>query len=152
LEDTVDNQSSHPSSYSYSIQELSLEDTVKAFIPASSRDMQELTNATMSNSQTIQELKNVTMNNSQTIQELKNEVRDSKHFTHQAIAKMERQIDYLVAKFNRIEEEELQSQLMARRHYLIDEDESSNSYHMHVKATTIHVSEEIVDNNEEEEK
>jgi hypothetical protein len=44
--------------------------------------------------------------NSQNIQELKIEVRDSKQFTHQAIAKMEGQIDYLVAEFNKIEEEE----------------------------------------------
>jgi hypothetical protein len=38
---------------------------------------------------------------------------DSNQFTHQAIVKMEGEIDYLVAEFNRIEEEELQSQLMA---------------------------------------
>jgi hypothetical protein len=35
---------------------------------------------------------------------------------------------------------------------MIDEDDASNSYHKHVKATTILVSEEIVDNNEKEEK
>jgi hypothetical protein len=65
---------------------------------------------------------------------------------------MEREIDYLVAEFNRIEEKEFQSQLMARVYYMIDEDESSNSCHEHVPATTILESEEIVDNNEEEEK
>ena len=34
------------------------------------------------------------------------------------------------------EEEEFQGQLMAERHYMIDEDESGNSYHEHVQATT----------------
>jgi len=42
--------------------------------------------------------------------------------------------------------------MMAREHYMIDEDDASISYHEHVKATTILESEEIVDNNEEEEK
>jgi hypothetical protein len=70
----------------------------------------------------------------------------------QAIAKMEGQINYLVVEFNRIDDEEFQSQLMTRGHYMIDEDESNNSCHEHVSATTILKSEEIVDNNEEEEK
>jgi hypothetical protein len=35
---------------------------------------------------------------------------------------------------------------------MIDEDDASNSYHKHVKASTIPASEEIVDTNEEEEK
>jgi hypothetical protein len=70
----------------------------------------------------------------------------------QAIAKMEGQIDYLVTEFNRIEDEEFQTQLMAKGQYMIEEDESSNSCHEHIPATTILESEEIVDNNEEEEK
>jgi hypothetical protein len=76
-----DHQSSNPSSYNYPAQELSFEDTVKAFIQASSQNIQELTN----------------------------EIRDSNQFTHQAIVKMQGEIDYLVVEFNRIEEEELQS-------------------------------------------
>jgi hypothetical protein len=56
----------------------------------------------------------------------------------------------LVAEFNRIEEEELQSQLMAQGHYMIDEDDASHPYHEHVSDTTILESKEIVDNNEEE--
>jgi hypothetical protein len=72
--------------------------------------------------------------------------------TGQAIAKLEWQFDYLVAEFNRMEYEEFQSQLMAKGNYMIDEDESSNSCHEHVPATTILESDEIVDNNEEEEK
>jgi hypothetical protein len=39
---------------------------------------------------------------------------------------------------------------MAKRHYMIDENESSNSCHEYVPTTTIHTSEDIVDNNEEE--
>ena len=34
------------------------------------------------------------------------------------------------------EEEELKGQLMAKRHYMSDEDDSENSYHEHVQATT----------------
>lgn len=39
---------------------------------------------------------------------------------------------------------------MARGNYMIDDDESSNSCHEHVHATTIHASEKIADDNEEE--
>jgi len=63
----------------------------------------------MSNNQIIQELKTIAMRNSQNIQELTNEIKDSNQFTYQAIVKMEGEINYLVAKFNRIEEEEFQS-------------------------------------------
>jgi hypothetical protein len=89
------------------------------------------------------------MRNSQNIQELTNEINDSNQFTHQAIIKMEEEINYLVAEFNIIEEEEFQSQLMVRGHYMIDEDDASNYCHEHVPATTILESEEIVDNNEQ---
>jgi hypothetical protein len=65
---------------------------------------------------------------------------------------MEGQIDYLVVEFNRIEDEKFQSQLIAKGHYMINEDESSNSCHEHVLVTNILESEEIVDNNEEEER
>jgi hypothetical protein len=75
-------QSSYHSSYNYLAQELSLEDTLKAFIQESMQNIQELQSVTMSNSQTIQELKTATMSTSQNIQELK-------RFTHQAFAKME---------------------------------------------------------------
>jgi len=49
-----DNQSFHHSSYNYPAQELSFEDTVKAFIQASSQNIQGL-------NQTIQELKTATI-------------------------------------------------------------------------------------------
>jgi len=106
----------------------------------------------MSNNQIIQELKTATMSNSHNIQELTNEIRDSNKFTHQAIVKMEWEINYLVAEFNRIEEEKLQSQLMAQGHYMIDEDDASYFCHEHVPNTTILENKGIVDNNEEEEK
>jgi hypothetical protein len=65
--------------------------------------------------------------------------------TGQAIAKVEGQFDYLVAELNRMEEEELQSQLMARVHYMIDEDESNNPHHEHVQATTTLESKDVVE-------
>lgn len=67
----------------------------------------------------------------------------------QNLAKIEGHIDYLVAEFNIMEEEELQSQLMAEGHYMIDEDNASHSCHENVPDTIILKSNEI-DNNEEE--
>jgi hypothetical protein len=60
------------------------------------------------------------------------------------IERLEGQLDCLVAEFNRMEEDELQSQLMAERHYMIDEDAFSNPHHEHVQATTTLESEDIV--------
>jgi len=65
---------------------------------------------------------------------------------------MKGHIDYMVAEFNRIEEDEFQSQLIARGYFMIDGDESNNSCHEHFQATTTLESEKIVDNDEEEEK
>jgi hypothetical protein len=45
-------------------------------------------------------------------------------------------MEYLVAEVTGIEEEELQGQLIADEHYMIDEDDSSNLHHEHVQATT----------------
>jgi len=84
--------------------------------------------------QAISEVKNATMENTQ------------------AIARIEGQLEYLAAEVTRIEEEELQSQLMAEGHYMIDEDDSSNLHHKHVQASATFESEEIADGNEEEEK
>jgi hypothetical protein len=53
----------------------------------------------------------------------------------QAIARIEGQIEYLVDEVTRIEEEEFQSQLVATRYYMIDEDDFSISYHEHAQAT-----------------
>jgi hypothetical protein len=63
----------------------------------------------------------------------------------EAIARLEGQLGNLVAEFNRIEEEELQSQEMARGQYMIDEDGPCNPHDEHVQATTTRGSEEIVD-------
>jgi outer membrane biosynthesis protein TonB len=94
-------------------------------------------NATMSNNQAMQELKIASISDNENIQNL---------------AKIEGHIDYLVAEFSRMEEEELQSHLMAEGHYMIDEDDASHSCHEHVLNTIILESNEIVDNNEEERK
>jgi len=58
---------------------------------------------------------------------------------------LEGQFDHLVAELNRMEQEELQSQWMAERHYMIDENESSNPHHEHAHATTTLGSEEVVE-------
>jgi hypothetical protein len=63
----------------------------------------------------------------------------------EAITRLEGQFDHLVAEFNKIEEEEFQSQEMVRGQYMIDEDCPSNPYHEHVQATITCGSEEIVD-------
>jgi hypothetical protein len=98
---------------------------LKAFVQSTDKNLQELKNATMANIRDIQELKS-------------------------SVARIEGQIGHLVTELNRIEEEELQSQLMIERHYMIDEDDSENSYHEHAQVTTTLESEEIVDNNEEQ--
>jgi hypothetical protein len=63
---------------------------------------------------------------------------------------LEGQLGHLVAEFNRIEEEELQSQEIARGQYMIDEDCPSDPHHEHVQATTTLVSEEKAVSNVEE--
>jgi hypothetical protein len=83
------------------------------------------------------------MANSRDIQELKS-------YTTQAMSRLEGQIGHLVTELNRIEEEELQSQLMIERHYMSDEDDSENSYHEHAQVTTTLDEDVIVDNNEEQ--
>ena len=62
----------------------------------------------------------------------------------EVIARLEGQIDHLVVEFNRIEEEKLQIQEMARGQYMIYEDDIL-THHEHVQATTTCGSEEIVD-------
>jgi len=82
--------------------------------------------------QVISDVKNATMENTQ------------------AIARIEGQLEYLVAEVTIIEEEELRSQLMAARDYMIDKDDASHSCHEHVPTTTMFKNEEIVNRNEEE--
>jgi hypothetical protein len=92
--------------------QLSLEETLQAFIQTSNQNIQqhsqniqqhrqniqELQKVTMNNSQIMQELKNVTLSNSRTIQELKNEFIYSKQFRDQAISKIEGQIGQLATQ------------------------------------------------------
>ncbi|XP_062151930.1 uncharacterized protein LOC133860320 [Alnus glutinosa] len=66
-----------------------------------------------------------------------------------AIARLEGQLESLVAEVTKIEEEELQGQVMVEGHYMIDKDDSSNPRHEHVQATATFESE---NDNEEEEK
>jgi hypothetical protein len=47
------------------------------------------------------------------------EMKDAIVVNTEAIAKLEGQIGHLVAEYNRIKEEEFQSQLMAKRHYMM---------------------------------
>jgi hypothetical protein len=96
----------------------SLEDTLKEFMENTSQTMQELKNVTMVDSSTIREIKDATLANTSAIQRL------------------EGQLNHLVAELNRMEEEELQGQLMAEGHYMIDEDDSRNPHHEHIQATT----------------
>jgi hypothetical protein len=117
-----DNQSSHPSSYNY------LASSSQSTLEDTLKVFMELTG------QVISDVKNAVMENTQ------------------PIARIEWQFEYLVAEVTRREEEEFQSLLMATRHYMIGEDDFSNSYHEHVPAITIFESEEIVDSNQEEEK
>jgi uncharacterized coiled-coil protein SlyX len=117
-----DNQSSHPSSYNYPTS--SSQSTLEDTLKV----FMELTGQVISN------VKNVVMENTQ------------------VIARIEGQLEYLVAKVTRIEEEEFRSQLMAEGHYMIDEDNASYSCHEHVPIITMFENEEIVDSNEEEEK
>ena len=86
-----DNQFSTPSSCNYPPQDSSLEDTLKKFIQSNNQILQEIKDATMVNSQSIYEIKDAAMANTE------------------AIARLEGQIEHLVAELNIIEEEELQS-------------------------------------------
>ena len=67
------------------------------------------------------------------------EITDATMANTKAIARLEGRLGHLVAEFNRIKEKELQSQEMARRQYMIDEEGPNNSYHEHVQATTLGV-------------
>jgi hypothetical protein len=78
------------------------------------------------------------------------EIIDATVANTEAVARLEGQFGHLVAEFNRIEEEELQSQVMVIGQYLIDEDCPSDPHHENVQATTTLVSEERADDHEEE--
>jgi hypothetical protein len=117
-----DDQSSHPSSHNYPVS------FSQSTLEDTLKVFMQLTG------QALSEVKNVAMEDTR------------------AIARIEGQLEYLVAEVTRLEEEELQGQVMAEGHYIIDEDDFNNLHHEHVQATAIFESEEIVDVNEEEEK
>jgi hypothetical protein len=103
----------------------SLEDMMKALMQSTDKFMQRTDQAVQSNTRDIQELKG-------------------------SVARIEGQIGHLVTELNRIEEEELQSQLMIERHYMSDEDDSEIFYHEYTQVTTTLDEDVIVDNNEEQ--
>jgi hypothetical protein len=76
--------------------------------------------------------KNVTMVDSLAIQEIK----DATMANTSGIQRLGGQLNHLATELNRMEEEELQGQLMAEGYYMIDEDDSSNPHYEHVQATT----------------
>jgi hypothetical protein len=86
----------------------------------------------------LQEIKNTTTISSQSIHEIK----DATMANTKAIARLESQIDHLVAELNIIK---VRSQEMARKQYMTDENNISNPHHKHVQDTTTRGSEEIVD-------
>ena len=71
------------------------------------------------------------------------EIKDAAMANIEAIARLEGELGHVVGEFNRIEEEELQSQDITKGQYMIDENGSNNSHHEHVQATTFG-SEEVV--------
>jgi hypothetical protein len=133
-----ENQVFYPSPYDHLPQKSSLEDTPKEFmerigqftiqVPQPESSMEDTLKAFMHlTCQSFSDVKNATMANTS------------------AIESLEGQLDCLVAELKKMEEEELQSQLMVERHYMIDKDDSSNPHHEHVQATTTLGSEEIVE-------
>jgi hypothetical protein len=86
----------------------------------------------------------------QAIQSNSRDIQELKSYTTQAMSRLEGQIGHLFTELNRIEEEELQSQLMIERHYMSDEHDSENSYHEHAQATTTLDENEVVDNKKEQ--
>ena len=79
----------------------------------------------------------------QTVNQSFHEITDATMENTETITRLEGQLDHLVVEFNIVEEEELQSQDMARGQYMIVEDGSNNSYHEHVQASTFR-NEEVV--------
>jgi hypothetical protein len=73
------------------------------------------------------------------------EIIDATMTNTEAVARLEGHFGHQVAEFNRIGEEQFQSQEMAREQYMIDEDCPSDPHHEHVQATTTFESEEVVE-------
>jgi hypothetical protein len=139
-----ENPFSVPPSFDYPPEKSSLEETLKEF-------MELVSQPTIPASQE-QSLEDSLEAFRKTINQPCQEIIDATMANTEAVARLEGQFGHLVVEFNKIKEEELQSQEMAIGQYMIDEDCPSDPHHEHVQATTTFVSEERADNHEEEEK
>jgi hypothetical protein len=138
-----DNQFSSHSSYDYPPKQSSLEETLKEFM--------ELVGQPIIPASQEQSLEDSLKAFRKTINQHCQEIIDATVANTEAIARLEGQFGHLVAEFNRIEEEEFQSQEMVRGQYMIDEDCPSDRHHEYVQTTTTLVSKERADNHEEKE-
>jgi hypothetical protein len=115
-----------------------LEDTLKVFMERTGQSTIQVPKLESSLEDTLKSFMHLT---GQSISDVKNATMANTP----VIERLEGQLDRLVAELNRIEEAELQSQLMPERHYMIDDDDSSNLHHEHVQANTTLGSEEVVE-------
>jgi hypothetical protein len=132
-----DNQFSSHLSYDYPLKQYSLEETLKGF-------MELVGQPTIPSSQE-QSLEDSLEAFGKTINQPCQEIIDATVANTEVVARLEGQFGHLVSEFNRIEEEEFQSQEMARGQYMIDEDCPNDPHHEHVQATTTFESEEVVE-------
>ena len=132
-----DNPSSNPSLNDYPLKQSSLEETLKEFMQLISQSIIPVSQE-LSLEDTLEAFR-------KTVNQPFQEITDATVANTKAIARLEGQLGHLVAEFNILEEEELQSQEMARGQYMIDENDPSNSYHEHVQATSTPRNEEIVE-------
>jgi hypothetical protein len=135
--------SSHPS-YDNPPKQSSLEETLKEFMELIGQPTIPVSHE-LSLEETLEEFR-------KTVNQPCQEIIDATVANTEAVARLEGQFGHLVAEFNKIEEEELQSQEMVIGQYMIDEDCPNDPHHEHVQATTTLVSEERADNHEDEEK
>jgi hypothetical protein len=132
------NQVLHPSSYDPLPQKSLLEDTLKEFMEITGQSTIQVRQPESSLEDTLKAFMHLTG-------QFFSNVKNATMANTLAIESLEGQLDRLVAELNRMEEEELQSQLMVERHYMIDDDDFNNPHHKHVQATTTLGSEEVVE-------
>jgi hypothetical protein len=138
-----DNQFSSYPSYNHPPKQSSLKETLKEFMELVGQPTI-LASHELSLEETLEEFR-------KTVNQPCQEIIDATVANTEAVARLEGQFGHLVAEFNRIEEEELQSQEMVRGQYMIDEYCPCDRHHEHVQTTTTLVSKERADNHEEEE-
>jgi hypothetical protein len=132
-----DNQFSSHSSYDYPPKQSSLEETLKEFM--------ELVDQPTIHASQEPSLEDTLEAFRKTVNQPCQEIIDATAANTEAIVRLEGQFGHLVAKFNKIEEEEFQSQEMVRGQYMIDEDCACDPHHEYVQATTTFESEEVVE-------